>query len=100
MLHGEVQNSLEERYLYDRIKMKKTLEMQKSVQGGHMTTQNEPWSPINRGVPLPLATPWHKRSKIGDGKVVMQCSGVMIEQPHKKYKCRLMLYQVELSIKI
>ena len=30
-----------------------------------------PWSPINRGVPLPLAIPWHKRSQVGDDKVVM-----------------------------
>ena len=59
--------------------MEKTLEMYISVEGGHMAIPYEPWSPINRGVPLSLAIPWHKRSQIGDSKVVMQCSGVMIE---------------------
>ena len=55
-------NTLDKRYLCDRIKKEKTLEMEKSVEGGHMTTPYEPWGPINRGVPLPLAIPWHKVS--------------------------------------
>ena len=57
--------------MYDRRKMEKTLEMYISVEGGHMAIPYEPWSPINRGVPLPLAIPWHKRSQVGDGKIVI-----------------------------
>ena len=64
-------NSIEERYLYDRIKMERTLKMKKSVEGGHMATPYEPWSLINRGVPLPLAIPWHKKSQVGDRKVTI-----------------------------
>jgi len=37
------------------MKMERTLEMEKSVEGGHMATPYEPWSPINKGVPLPFA---------------------------------------------
>ena len=96
MIHGEVQNSLEKRYLYDRMKMERILEMQKSVKGGHMAKPYEPWSPINRRVPLPLDIPWHKRSQVEDDNVVMQCSGVMVGQAHKECKCHLVLYQVEL----
>ena len=70
--------------------------MQKSVEGEHMATPYESWSPINRRAPLPLAIPWHKKSQVGDGKVTVQCSGIMVEQPHKEYKCYLVLYQVEL----
>ena len=62
-------NSIEKIYLYDRIKMERTLEMKKSVEGGHMATPYEPWSLINRGVPLPLAIPCHKRSQVVDGKI-------------------------------
>ena len=37
--------------------MEKTLEIQNSVEGGDMATPYESWSPLNRGVPLPL--PYH-----------------------------------------
>ena len=83
MLHVEVWNTLEKRYLYDRIKMEKTLEMQKSVEDGRMTTPYEPGSIINRGALLPLAIPWHKGLQVGDGNVTMYCSAVMVGCPHK-----------------
>jgi hypothetical protein len=44
-----VWNTLESRYLYDEIRMEKTLELQKSVEGGHMATLHEPWNHSTEG---------------------------------------------------
>ena len=67
-----------------------------------MATPYEPWSPINRGVPLPLAIPWHKRSQVGDDKVAIEYSSVMVRWPHKecKYCVVLSIVNKELSFYI